>query len=309
MEEKAKEEARRDNNIQARLVLEDQIAESHMQKQAAYAEFLKEKAMVDEIVRRVIEEDEAEKLARMQKQQETKEYIENYLVQRQIWKQQDRQRMDDENAQIARYAAQKSEQERQARQKKAEADAGKDAILKKLTDEANEKFRREEEMLALRNELSWQEESERQIQRAKAEFEARVKAKIEMMQANEFQTALKEQKAEQQRLEEEAFREKMLAKFAEDDRIEQMNAQKRRMRAMEHKREVERLMAERKQMFESERLREIEEREEEERREQYRLAIIEQERQRLLKEHAAKLIGHLPKGVFGSDEDLRLVGL
>ena len=38
--------------------------------------------MVDEIVRRVIEEDDAEKLARMQKQQETKEYIDNYLVRR-----------------------------------------------------------------------------------------------------------------------------------------------------------------------------------------------------------------------------------
>ena len=40
----------------------------------------------------------------------------------------------------------------------------KDTILKRLTDEAHEKLRREEEMLELRNELSWQEEMEKQIQ-------------------------------------------------------------------------------------------------------------------------------------------------
>ena len=42
------------------------------------------------------------------------------------------------------------------RAKKAEEAAGKDAILKKLTDEANEKAQKEEEMLMLRNTLHWQ---------------------------------------------------------------------------------------------------------------------------------------------------------
>ena len=37
------------------------------------------------------------------------------------------------------------------------------------------------------------------------------------------------------------------------------------------------------------------ERQEEERQEAMRRAIIEQERQRLLREHAAKLLGYLPK--------------
>ena len=44
----------------------------------------------------------------------------------------------------------------------------------------------------------------------------------------------------------------MLAKFAEDERIEQMNAQRRRMKMLEHKREVERLIEERRQMYEEE---------------------------------------------------------
>ena len=70
---------------------------------------------------------------------------------------------------------------------------------------------------------------------------------------------------------------------------------------------------------------EVLERQEEERQEAMRRAIIEQERQRLLREHAAKLLGYLPKvstgcpfalmstvfhsqGVLRDEEDLSHLG-
>lgn len=52
--------------------------------------------------------------------------------------------------------------------------------------------------------------------------------------------------------------------------------------------------------------RELEEWREEQREESMRRAIIEEERQRLLREHAAKLLGYLPKGVLRNDADLEL---
>ena len=63
----------------------------------------------------------------------------------------------------------------------------------------------------------------------------------------------------------------------------------------EHRRAVERLIEERRAQFQREKEAEIEERMEEERREAIRRQIIEQERQRLLREHATKLLGYLPK--------------
>lgn len=63
----------------------------------------------------------------------------------------------------------------------------------------------------------------------------------------------------------------------------------------EHRRAVERLIEERRAQFQREKEAELEERLEEERREAARREIIEQERQRLLREHAAKLLGYLPK--------------
>jgi hypothetical protein len=53
----------------------------------------------------------------------------------------------------------------------------------------------------------------------------------EMMAANAALLALKAQRLEAQRREEEAFRAATMAKFAEDDRIEQLNAQRRRLKA------------------------------------------------------------------------------
>ena len=63
----------------------------------------------------------------------------------------------------------------------------------------------------------------------------------------------------------------------------------------EHRRAVERLIEERRAQFQAQKEAELEERREEEKREAERRAIIEQERQRLLQEHAKKLLGYLPK--------------
>lgn len=65
--------------------------------------------------------------------------------------------------------------------------------------------------------------------------------------------------------------------------------------ASEHRRAVERLIEDRRAQFQREKEAELAERKEEEQREEQRRAIIEQERQRLLQEHAAKLLGYLPK--------------
>ena len=58
---------------------------------------------------------------------------------------------------------------------------------------------------------------------------------------------------------------------------------------------MESLIEERRARFKQQQEAELAERREEEDRQAQRRAIIEQERQRLLREHASKLLGHLPK--------------
>jgi hypothetical protein len=94
-----------------------------------------------------------------------------------------------------------------------------------------------------------------------------------------------------------------MQKFAEDDRIEQMKQAQRRMKQLEHRRAVDALIAERHRI--------LKEHEDEEKKldelerevSKYKEAVIEQERQRLLREHAAKLAGFLPKVFVVNDRE------
>lgn len=108
--------------------------------------------------------------------------------------------------------------------------------------------------------------------------------------------------------EEERIRQQMLDKFAADDRIEQMNAQKRRMKQAEHKRSVEHMLEQRRLQLSQEKQKELDERVLNEKLEAYRRQIIEEERVKLLREHAAKLLGYLPKGVIRDSKDLDALG-
>lgn len=76
-----------------------------------------------------------------------------------------------------------------------------------------------------------------------------------------------------------------MEKFAEDERLEQMNAQKRRMRELEHKREIERLWQEKLEVYRAQREMELEEKRIQEEEERRKKAVIEMEKERLLKEH------------------------
>merc|ERR1739848_141987 len=100
--------------------------------------------------------------------------------------------------------------------------------------------------------------------------------------------------------EEEIFRQQMLAKFAHDDQIELQNAAQRRRKQLEHRKCVEQLIEERRKAFDQQRQSEIDEYQQSVDREAIRAQIIEEERQRILHEHAGKLVGYMPKGVFSN---------
>lgn len=155
----------------------------------------------------------------------------------------------------------------------------------------NEKHELEELRLDLH--LQEQEEAARKLESSKLQY--RIQKRLELIQAYHDQIADKKAKIEREREEEEVYRERMLQQFAVQEKIEQMNAQKRRMKQLEHKRAVEAMIIERQQMIDQDAVLEKEISQREKELEDYRDQVIEQERQRLLLEHAKPLAGYLPK--------------
>ena len=80
--ERQKEVERVEQSIRYQEELERQLEEQERKRQEAYEEFLKEKLMIDEICRKIYEEDQRELQARLEKQQATREYITEFLHKR-----------------------------------------------------------------------------------------------------------------------------------------------------------------------------------------------------------------------------------
>lgn len=109
-----------------------------MKKKQDYEQFLREKEMVDAIVQKINLENERyqtlirDARTRLEKRHETKLFIEQFMKDRDNWKEQERRRQQEENDKIAEYARlQKLREDNAATKKKLEA-AGKDAIYDKV---------------------------------------------------------------------------------------------------------------------------------------------------------------------------------
>ena len=303
--EEKKEREYWERQIAAKQVLKEQIEEKLELQRVAQEEFERERKQVDDIVKRIQEEDKLQFEAKQAKQRETREYILHFLDEKEQERILKRQKEEEEERRIAEYAAEvqrRSEANLKRRQDKMDA---QDRILDKLRFLKEKEMAEKEEEERLLNLLHEQEESEKQRMREQAEADKRERMKREMMEANEYQKALKEQKRREEAIEEDAFRKRMLEKFAEDDRIEQMNAQRRRMKIQEHKRDVDRLIDEKRQMYNALKKKEIEEAQAYHVQDARRAAIVEMERKRLLKEYATKFRGFLPKGVLQNEQELR----
>merc|ERR1719424_2282601 len=107
--------------------------------------------------------------------------------------------------------------------------------------------------------------------------------------------------------EEHKMRDMLLSRFAEDDRIDQMNNQKRRVRVEEHKREANRLMELHKATYEAAINTEKQDLQRLHDEDARRHVVIEEERRKLLKEHAIPLMDFLPKGTFAHKTDYDIV--
>jgi len=289
--------------------LNQQMEEKEDRKRKAYDEFLKEKAMVDAVVQKILDEDAEERDARHAKEAETKKYIDDFVQQQEEEKAKRAAAIEAENEQIREYANKVMSRELELRLARERDQNTKDAILEGIAKQMAARQKEADEMEQLRNELIIQETEEAIIQKEKEKMARAVQQRLDVQLANEYQRQLKAIKREEEKKEEEAFRAAMMEKFAEDDRIDMLNAQRRREKQKEHRMEIERLLEERRKKFEEQRAMEMEEMLQAGHMAEIRRKIIEEERKRMLAAAALNLgLEHLPKGVLASEDDAKLFG-
>lgn len=144
--------------------------------------------------------------------------------------------------------------------------------------------------MAERNE---KEEIQRQ-QQLEEHIRKRIAIRLDLEQQLSENNCQRELQAE----EEKRFQEQQIQAWAERDRIDIMSNEKRRRKMMEYRRAVHELLEERRKIRTEEVKSLMEQEERQKQAENRRQQILEEERIKLLKEHAAALLGFFPPGVL-----------
>jgi len=304
----AEAEARKkQERLRSKEVLQAQILEKERLRQEAYEQYLKERSQVDAIVNRIIQEDiRAQRDAESKKQHSLRDMYESFKM-RDEQRANEIERDKQELEALRLFQREQEARETQLAALRAKKEEARNEIFERL--EADEKRRREEQeqLENLKNDLYYEEFEFNERMKELERQDQQLRVRQELMAAREYQMKLKEErKQEEERLEKE-FRDKMLAKFAEDDRLEQMNAQRRRMKELEHKHQIDLLWDQKKQMLKAQQDREDDERRAQMADDQRKRDVIEQERQRLLREHLPVVSDYLPKGTLRTHDERRFI--
>eukprot|EP01016_Furgasonia_blochmanni_P056325 TRINITY_DN9585_c0_g1_i10.p2 TRINITY_DN9585_c0_g1~~TRINITY_DN9585_c0_g1_i10.p2 ORF type:complete len:338 (-),score=112.50 TRINITY_DN9585_c0_g1_i10:168-1181(-) len=270
----------------------------------AYQEYLKERNQVDDIVKKIIAEDQKMMEDGLRKKEASYQSMLEALDDKEKRKHHEKEREKMENQKYLEYIMQKDQRENEIKAQRAEIERVKDEIFLKLKEEQEKKMREKELLEELRTELYKEEFDEIERRKERDEFEKKERQKREMQEAEREAMRMKEERRREEERMEKEFRDTMLKKFAEDDRLEQLNAAKRRMKELEHKREVESLWQEKLALYRAEREKELLERQRVQEEEKKRENIIKEEKERLLREHMMNIDGFLPKGLIEKPEQL-----
>merc|ERR1712232_811424 len=102
-QQKQVEEEKKLKLMESKEILEKQLREKELKKEQEYLEFLREKEEIDKILKKIQEDKNAKLEKEFLKREETKKFVENYLIEREQYRAKQLQAEKEENAKIAAW--------------------------------------------------------------------------------------------------------------------------------------------------------------------------------------------------------------
>ncbi|CRK94975.1 CLUMA_CG008463, isoform A [Clunio marinus] len=297
-EQKKKQEIDRERKKKLHDDLTKQIMSAHQQHQKLYEEFLREKYYLDEIAARVKQELLEETQKKIALKEKTKQEMDAFKITKKELEKMQNIETEEENQRIIEYCQYRDkkiqEEERRAKELEENRKNLNDKMVAELS-ELNEKKAKREELL---QELWAFEQNEKVEERMREQLEYRFRIRIEARLALEDQLMDKEKRKQLEEQEDKIYWQKQLEMLAERDRVDQLSHEKRRQKLIQHRKAIREMMEERKIQKALNLAEEIKQQDLEQQREQRRQEIVEEERVKIIQEHAKALMGFLPSGVL-----------
>nr|XP_022906666.1 meiosis-specific nuclear structural protein 1 [Onthophagus taurus] len=283
--------------------LQDQMILVERTKRFQYEEFLREKKKIDDIVQRAHDEDERELQEKQCRIQRTREEMMKFKEAQELWKQKDRMRLQEEDRKLTEYVQAKAREQHIKEMNKAHSDKQNEERMENIAREMYLRQQRDSERQTFVEILKEEEILAEYRAKDQRELEKKIKLREETKQVLDYQLKEREDRIKKEAEEDAKYVEQLLAKMAEENRLEQMSAGKARMRLLQLKKDAVEQTKARRQMYAEKMQEEIRIEEERVRQEKRKQQIIDEERLKMLQEHAKNVIGFLQPGVL-QEKDL-----
>jgi hypothetical protein len=304
---KIKTEQQAQNSLHNKQILEQQLREKEMQKQEEYAQFLKEKTQVDQVLVQLEKEEQLKFSALESKKEESRLYVQQYLIERDrllVEQAAKEQMVNNEIREWNKLQDERSLKLNAGKQLKMQDEQRKYEQVKQQIEETNMEQERMQELI---NELAIEEQELKLQEHDRIKEQQRLRMREEIHAENKTQLEYKRAKKLEEQAQEQRLREELLARYAQDAKLELISARNKRLAMIKYKKDVEDIIGERQQLRLREELIERQLNAQQVTIEEERKQIIERERIRLLKEHAPLLGKFLNLRIANNQQETQII--
>ena len=291
-----KEEKRKKDMLQAKYLIQQQMLEKEKLKLESKKEYEKDKKDIENIVDAIRREDILAKEELNRKRNIARTYMESSYARKALQKKKEKENELLEKEKERKYQEDMQKRENEFNNKKAKKQFEKDQIFNKLVEQEAQRQAEKDYWENIRNELHLEQENKRLKMAEKAEKDKKQKQKEEMIESALEQKKMKEENKKKELEQEEEFKKRYIEKIREEEELEKLNAQKRKQKELELRLEVEKQWQMKLKQYQKQKEEELKTIKNLKIKEQAKKYLIEQEKQRLIKENEALLKGYYPLG-------------
>jgi len=282
-----------------------QIRDKKLQQEQAEKEYERDKQLVDDIVKKMIEEDIQAKKEDQRKKEINKLFMQNAYKERDLLKQKEKENDKLQEEAIKKYQESVALREKNVVQKKNDLQKQKDKIFNKLCEEEAKRKAEQDYWDTVRSELHREQDLKKTKLKEKEEEEKRQKMKDDVIESALKQMQFKEMKKKEEEANDAIYREKLLEKYAQDEKLEKEKQQKQKQQLIDIQEAIKKQREEKYIQYQKQKEKELDEYNKLKQEEDAKKYIIEQEKLRLLKENEELLKKYYPIGYFKAKDSLK----
>ena len=290
------EEIKRKERLKNRYLILQQMKEKEILRQESKKEYEKDRKDIENIINNIKKEDQLAKEDLERKRKIARTYMENTYARKAEQKRKEKEDEILEKEKERKYLEDMQKREEEFKGQKAKIQEEKDRIFKQLCEQKAQKEAEDDYWENVRNELYLERGNKKRLMEEQAEKEKKERQKEEMIASALLHKKIKEENKIKQQEQEKVFKIKYLEKIKEEEEKDRLNLQKRKQKELELRMEVEKQWQQKLAQYQLQKEEELKNREKLKIQEKARKYMIEQEKQRLIKENEDLLQGYYPLG-------------